>query len=161
MIKARHLSVFVFAAAALLASPLRAEEGDLPQLNPAHFPEQLFWLAVSFGLLYFMMSVFALPAVKKTQDRRADTIKSELATAEKANETVKALMAEYEKALSDARAEAQAIIGEVSTQAAKEAAARQAEQDQKIAQRLAEAEAKITAARDAAVNEAKASASNL
>ncbi|XKH35022.1 hypothetical protein ACIU1J_01600 [Azospirillum doebereinerae] len=30
--------------------------GGLPQLNPANFPTQIFWLALTFGVLYYLLS---------------------------------------------------------------------------------------------------------
>jgi F-type H+-transporting ATPase subunit b len=154
------------AAAALYTLPAFAEEAEpasegLPQLNPAHFPEQLFWLAVTFGLLYLCMHFVALPGVKKTQDGRAATIAADLAAAQKANEETKAVVAQYEKALADARAQAQASVNEMATQAAKENAAKQAAQSKQLADRLAETEAKIAAARDAAIRDVKATATSL
>ena len=100
----------------------------LPQLDTALFPEQLFWLAVSFAILYVLMAYVALPAVRRTQDNRADTIAADLKAAEQANEQAKAMMAKYEKALADARAEAQGTIAQIAAEAAKESAARQAQQ---------------------------------
>ncbi|MGE3623381.1 MAG: F0F1 ATP synthase subunit B' [Bdellovibrionales bacterium] len=157
------------AMAAFYAAPLRAADAhggeaggkSLPQLDPAHFPEQIFWLAVTFALLYVLMRYVALPGVQKTQDKRAETIASELAAAEAANTAAKDLMAQYEKALADARTLAQASVSETSLKAAQEAAARHAEQQKVLAARLAEAEAKIHAARDEAVRDIKSTASSL
>jgi F-type H+-transporting ATPase subunit b len=158
---------FVFAAAALYALPVMAEQAaepaseGLPQLNPAHFPEQLFWLAVSFALLFLCMQFIALPGVKRTQDKRANVLKADLDAAQAANEAAKATMVQYEKALADARFQAQNTINEIAVQAAKESAARQAEQQKELAKHLADAEAKIAAARDAAIKDVKASAADL
>ena len=133
----------------------------LPQLDTALFPEQLFWLAISFGVLYALMALVALPAVRRTQDGRAEAIAADLKAAEQANEQAKSMMARYEKALADARAEAQGTIAEIAAQAAKESAAKQAAQQQELAGRLNEAEAKIAAARDAAIRDVKAGAAEL
>ena len=154
----------VGALAAFLAwaeeSAEAAQEG-LPQLNPAHFPEQLFWLAVTFALLYVCMRYIALPNVQRTQDTRAQKIAGDLAAAQASNEDAKNMMVKYEKALADARAQARATVGEIAAKAAQESAAKQAAQRQQLAKRLAEAEAKIAEARDAAVKDIKGTASSL
>jgi len=166
MISRRHLSAILATGAVFRALPALAAEapdqgGGLPQFDTALFPEQLFWLAISFALLYGLMAYIALPTVRRTQDKRSDVISAELAAAQKANDEAKAMMAQYEKALIDARAEAQATVNEISTQAAKEAAARQTVQQQTLAKRLSEAGAQIATARDSAVKEVRATALGL
>jgi F-type H+-transporting ATPase subunit b len=158
-------AVLPAAGAALYALPLMAaesgEKSGLPQLDTTLFPEQLFWLAISFAILYVMMAYVALPGVKRTQGTRRQTIAAELAAASAANEAAKAMIAQYEKALADARASAQATVGEITAQAAKESTSKQAKQQQDLHQRLHEAEAKIIAARNAALKEVNAAATEL
>lgn len=163
MTKAR-LRIFLLAlAGALWTFPLHAEDqgGQLPQFKTELYPEQWFWLVVSFGILYVLMAYVAMPAVKRTQDNRTKTIEDDLAAAQAANDAAKAMMANYEKALTDARAKAQATVSEIAAKAAKESAAKQAVQQQDLNKRLNEAEAKIAAARDAAIRDVKASAADL
>ncbi len=163
MIRSRALlpSVIATVSAVLAAGPARAETDGLPQFDSSLFPSQLLWLALCFGFLYAMMSLVALPTVKRTQDKRAETIAAELATAQAANEAAKATMAQYEKALADARAQAQATVAEISSKAAKESAAQQAAQQQQLTKRLNEATAKIGAMRDTAVQDVKKTSGDL
>jgi F-type H+-transporting ATPase subunit b len=133
----------------------------LPQLDTALFPAQLFWLAVSFALLYALMAFVALPSVRRTQDKRAAVISDDLAAAAKANEEAKALMAAYEKALRDARMKAQAIINESAVHAAREAAKKHASKQEELGHRLAAAEAAIAAARDAALKDIRGNVTEL
>lgn len=133
----------------------------LPQLDAALYPEQIFWLAVSFAVLYCLMAYVALPAVRRTQDKRAETIASELAAAARANEEAKATIAHYEKALAEARAKAQANVNQIAAQAAKDAADKQAAQQRELAKHLAGAEGKITSARDAAIRDVESTAGEL
>ena len=37
----------------------------MPQLDPTHFPSQLFWLCVIFGLLYVCIHLWIVPRIKK------------------------------------------------------------------------------------------------
>lgn len=133
----------------------------LPQLDATLFPEQLVWLALSFALLYVLMAFVALPAVRRTQDKRGSTIAADLAAAQSANESARNMMAQYEKALADARNEAQATLAQISATAAKDSAQKQAEQQKQLSQKLAEAEARIATARDAAVRDVQAQAADL
>jgi F-type H+-transporting ATPase subunit b len=164
MSKARLYQFLPAITGALWSLPLHAEEqggGQLPQFKTEFYPEQWFWLAVSFGILYVLMAFVALPAVRRTQDNRSKTISGDLAAAQAANDAAKSMMTEYEKVLADARAKAQATVSEIAAQAAKVSAAQQAAQQQDLAKRLAEAETKIAAARDAAIRDVKASAADL
>ncbi len=154
----------VGAVAFFHALPLMAEEaegGGLPQLDPAFFPGQLFWLAVTFGLLYVLMAYVALPGVRRALDKRQAVIEADLAAAAAANGDAKNILSSYEKALADARAKAHVLLNDVKEQASKELAQQQAAQHQQLSQKLHEAETKIAAARTAAMREVDATASGL
>lgn len=105
------LTTLVVAAAEVAHEAAAAGEKKqgLPQLNANDFAPQLFWLAITFALLYVIMSRVALPRIGSVLEERKDKIQRDLATAERLKgETEKALEA-YEKALADARANAAAI----------------------------------------------------
>lgn len=53
------ISSFVFAAHAASA----AEEGGIPQMDQTWYPNQLLWLAVSFCLLFLIVSRFIAPRI--------------------------------------------------------------------------------------------------
>jgi F-type H+-transporting ATPase subunit b len=148
-------------AAVMAATPAYAADEGLPQFNTALYPEQLFWLAVSFAVLYLLMKCVALPSVEQTQDKRKQVIDDALNAARTANEQAKAMGHEADKALSDARAKAQATISGIKTEAARLASDQQATQAKQLHARLKEAEGKIFAARDAAVKEIEGTASGL
>lgn len=158
----RDMRVFVVAAfVALISLPARAEEGGLPQLDTTLFPEQLFWLAVTFTILYVLMSKIALPRIARTQANRKDTITGELEAARKANETAKATMTAVEKSLNGARAKAQADVNEMLADVAAKTAASHATQEKEQQSRLQKAEAEIAVTREAALNSIRASAADL
>ena len=46
----------------------------MPQLDPASFPSQLFWLAVCFGTMLLVLSVFVLPRITRTLTTRQGRI---------------------------------------------------------------------------------------
>ena len=162
----KTVSYLAGVAAALLTLPACAADAELrptglPQLDTSKFPEQLFWLAISFVTLYVLMTFIALPGVRRTQETRKGIIAGELAAATAANEQAKAMAAQVEKALADARAKAQATVSEIKAQAAKEAAEQQSVQQKELSRRLHEAETKIKASRDAAIRDAQKSAADL
>ena len=80
-----------------------------PPLDPDTFAPQLVWLALTFGLLYLILKRVALPRVGEVIEERADRVKRDLAQAEKLKTDTAAALADYEQALAEARAKANAI----------------------------------------------------
>jgi F-type H+-transporting ATPase subunit b len=114
-----------------------------PPLDVGTFAPQLVWLALTFALLYVLLKRAVLPRVGEVIEERSDRVKRDLAQAETLKaETAKAL-ANYERALSDARAQAGAIVKTMRDKLADEAGKERAKVDAQIAAKLAEAETRI------------------
>jgi len=97
----------------------------MPQLHFQDFPPQLVWLAITFVVLYLLMSKVALPKIGRVIDARAERITADLDRATKLKDEAAGILAAYEKALADARAQAQATIKAVSERTQKDAEARE------------------------------------
>ncbi|RKQ70322.1 F0F1 ATP synthase subunit B family protein [Oceanibaculum indicum] len=136
------------------ASALAAEGGGagLPQLDPSTFATQIFWLAVTFIVLYLLMSRVALPRVRDVLEERERRITDDLEKAQRLKEEAETVLAEYEKALADARASAQALFAEAAEKANAEAAKRQQDMSQKLAKQLEKAESRVQAAKTEALD---------
>lgn len=154
------VGVLVLAATVAGTVPAFADEG-LPQLDASLFPEQLFWLAVSFGTLYLLMHFVALPGVQKVQDKRKGILDTELSAARTANDQARNMGHEADRALTTARSKANATIAEIKAQASKTATEQQAAQAKQLNQKMRDAEANISAAREKALKEIEATASDL
>lgn len=138
---------------ALAATPgLSGEKAAFPPFDARTFAGQLFWLAITFGALYWLMSRVALPRVGAILEERAATIARDLDGAAqmqaKAEETAQA----YEKALAEARGNAQSIA-----QAAREAGARASDERRKtveaeLSAKLEQAEQTIAASKTQAMS---------
>lgn len=77
--------------------------GNFPPFDTTTFASQLFWLAIVFGALYFLMSTVIVPRIGGILEDRATRIASDLAAAEKAKNEADAAGIAFEKSLSDAR----------------------------------------------------------
>ena len=47
-----------------------AESGGMPQLNPEFWISQIFWLIISFGILFIVLSKFILPKIRNNIELR-------------------------------------------------------------------------------------------
>jgi F-type H+-transporting ATPase subunit b len=122
-----------------------------PPFQRENFASQLVWLAISFVLLYVLMSKVALPRVGGILAARQKRIDDDLAAANDFKAKSEAAHAAYEKSLADARARAQAIAAETHSKQAAEAEATNKRLEAESHQRLAAAEQSIAATRTAAM----------
>jgi F-type H+-transporting ATPase subunit b len=126
-------------------------KGAFPPFNPETFASQLFWLVVTFVLLYAIVAKVALPRVGAIIAYRQKRIADDFAEAEQSKVQSDAAIAAYEKALADARARAQAIANETREQQAAQAAATRKKLEGELNIKLAEAEKTIAATKQTAM----------
>jgi F-type H+-transporting ATPase subunit b len=119
----------------------------MPQLEFADFLPQLFWLAVSFILLYVLMSRFALPKVATVLVERDRQIEEDLARAERLKREADETLRAYDAALTEARAEAQTLHRQVSAEISALAGSREQVFAAEIGARTRAAEERIDAAK--------------
>jgi F-type H+-transporting ATPase subunit b len=133
----------------------------MPQLDITTFIPQLFWLAVTFFVLYLLMKFLALPRVAAALAARRRRIDEDLAGAAALKSQAEAAFAAYEKSLATARAQAQALIRESGERLAAEAAQRHRELAQKLVLEAAAAEREIAAAKERSLAEIESLAPEL
>ena len=143
MLASLTLQVAAAAETAHEVAQAAEKKGGLPQLNQHDFAPQLFWLAVTFAALYFLMSKVALPRVGEVIEERRDRINRDLAAAERLKGDTEKALAAYEKALADARANAGGIAKETRLRLSGEVDKEKAKVDGQIAGKIAEAEGRI------------------
>ncbi|MCQ0969618.1 F0F1 ATP synthase subunit B' [Paracoccus sp. TK19116] len=127
----------------------------MPQLNFDTFPNQIFWLLVTLGVLYWVLSRIALPRIAAVLSDRQGAITGDLMAAEEFKQRAKEAEAAYDKALADARSEAQKIVAANKAEIQKELDAAIAHADAEIAARAAESEKRIAEIRDSAQTDAE------
>jgi F-type H+-transporting ATPase subunit b len=108
------LAVLAMSVGGALASGGGGHSAGLPQLNPETFPTQLFWLALSFVTLYFLMFGVALPRIQETLDARDSRIAWDITKADELKNESNQIMAALEQQLAEARVHAQEIIAHTS-----------------------------------------------
>ena len=123
----------------------------MPQLDLTTFSSQIFWLIVCFAALYVLMAKLAVPKIERIVEERRHRVEGDLEKAAQMKAEAEAVIAAYEKALADARHQAQLTMKETSDRLGAIAAERQREANAVIAEKTATAERSIAAAKAAAM----------
>ena len=120
-----------------------AEHKEFPPFDSSTFPSQLLWLAITFGLLYYLMAKVAIPRIAGILEDRRDRIAGDLDTAERLKSESQAALTGYEKALAGARNRASTIADTARNEAKAAADARRAAIEADLNRKLAAAETRI------------------
>lgn len=120
-----------------------ASGAGLPQMDASTFPSQIFWLIVTFGFLYLVMSSIVLPRLGGTLEERRDRIADDLDQAADFKHQAEDAEKSYNQALAEATAKARAIAADTREKLNAEIAEIAAEAEHKSAASLAAAEERI------------------
>ena len=146
---------------AAVNTPATAEAGahsaehaaTFPPFDASLFTSQLIWFAITFSVLYYVVSRVILPKVGAVLEKRAATIKSDLDGAAQKSVAADAARADMEKATAKARAEARAMIDAARADVTAKLTAEQEAAEKRLAERIGSAEAKVAAARETALKD--------
>jgi F-type H+-transporting ATPase subunit b len=114
-----------------------------PPFDPATFPSQLLWLAITFGALYLLMSKLALPRIGGILENRKTLIDTDLAAADADRQKTDAAIAAYEKALAEAKAKAQGIANQTREAIQADLSAKRSAAEADLTAKVSAAEARI------------------
>ncbi|HCS22155.1 MAG TPA: hypothetical protein PLW48_04890 [Alphaproteobacteria bacterium] len=141
----------VDAAAAAAAHDGEHKKSGLPQLDPSTYPSQIFWLLVSFVLLYTLMSRVALPRVTEVLDMRQTQRDNNLNRAEHLQEDAAKIRQTLDASMAAAQAEAQATLSAREQENAKKMNAENARFMEHARNRITSAEQNISKAKEEAL----------
>jgi F-type H+-transporting ATPase subunit b len=133
----------------------------MPQLDFSTWTPQLFWLAITFLALFLLMKGVALPQVGAALDARRHRLDEDIARAAQLKSDAEAVIAAYEAALAQARAQAQVTIRETTERLEAAAAERHRALTTALGARIAAAEGDIVAAKERALTEIHAVAADV
>ncbi len=119
------------------------EHKSFPPFDATHFASQLFWLAVTFLVFFWLITKVVVPRISGILANRQGRISADIAEAERAKESTEKAAAAYEKQLADARAGAFRIAEEARGKAKAEADVTRAKIEADLNQKLAAAESRI------------------
>ena len=97
-----------------------AESGGMPQLNPEFWISQIFWLTLTFGTLYIVLSKLILPKISANLELRKSQIQENIEAAEKQREDSVSKIKEYDEIILKSKLEAKNIFKETREKALKD-----------------------------------------
>ena len=87
-----------------------AESGGMPQLNPEFWISQIFWLVLTFGILYVVLSKLILPKISANLELRKSQIQENIEAAEKQRESSETKLKEYDDIIQESKLKAKNIF---------------------------------------------------
>jgi len=120
-----------------------AESGGMPQLNPEFWISQIFWLTLTFGILYIVLSKLILPKISDNLESRKSQILENIEAAEKQRQNSEEKLKEYEEIVSKSKMEAKNIFSQVREKALKDISAKKDVLDKQIDDEIGKAEQEI------------------
>ncbi len=120
-----------------------AESGGMPQLNPEFWISQIFWLTLTFGILYIVLSKLILPKISANLELRKSQIQENIEAAEKHREDSESKLKEYDDIVTKGKLEAKNIYKEVREKALKDINLKKENLDKQIDEEIKKAEEEI------------------
>ncbi|MBO0904276.1 F0F1 ATP synthase subunit B [Jiella sonneratiae] len=131
----------------------RAHEPGFPPFNPEFYPSQLLWLAITFGVFYWLLKTVIMPRIGGILENRRDRIALDLEAAERMRSDADEAKAAYEQELAEARSRAHSIAHEAKESAREDAEAERKRLDGELDEKLDAAQARIAEVKRSALSE--------
>lgn len=122
-----------------------------PPFDASTFGSQILWFAITFAVLYVLMSRVAIPQIGSILDKRKARIEGDLREAERLRGETDKAVAAYEQALADARKNAHGIAEETRTSIKADLDGKRKVVEDDLGKKVAEAEARIAANKNEAL----------
>ena len=120
-----------------------SENGGMPQLNPEFWVSQVFWLTLTFGTLYVVLSKLILPKISANLETRKSQILENIEAAEKQREESEQKIKEYNKIVQDSKIEAKNYFHQVREKVLKDINLKKENLDKELNEEIRKAELEI------------------
>ena len=134
---------FVFFNFFFIKEVFAAESGGMPQLNPEFWISQIFWLTLTFGILYIVLSELILPKISANLELRKSQIQENIEAAEKQRESSEAKLKEYDEIIQKSKLEAKNIFKDAREKVLKDINSKKEILDKQIDEEITNAEKEI------------------
>jgi F-type H+-transporting ATPase subunit b len=120
-----------------------AESGGMPQLNPEFWISQIFWLTITFGILYVVLSKLILPKISANLELRKSQISDNIEAADRQREESESKLKEYDEVIAKSKNEAKNIFNQAREKALKDINAKRIVLEKQIDEEVKKAEEEI------------------
>ena len=120
-----------------------AESGGMPQLNPEFWISQIFWLTLTFGVLYVILSKLILPKISANLELRKSQIQENIGAAENQRQSAESKLREYDEIVLKSKLEAKNIFKDVRERALKDINTKKEALDNQINEEIVKVEQEI------------------
>jgi len=127
-----------------------AESGGMPQLNPEFWVSQIFWLILTFGIMYVVLSKLILPKISNNLESRKSQILENIEAAEKQRKDSEIKIKEYDEVILKSKIEASSIFNQAREKAIKDISSKKEILDKQIDEEIDGAEKEIQTLRNSA-----------
>ena len=127
-----------------------AESGGMPQLNPEFWISQIFWLTLTFGILYIVLSKLILPKISANLELRKSQIQENIEAAEKQRNSSETKLKEYDDFVLKSKLEAKNIFNDAREKVLKDINSKKENLNKQIDEEIKKAEQEISELKRAA-----------
>ena len=120
-----------------------AETGGMPQLNPEFWISQIFWLTLTFGILYLVLSKIILPKISANLELRKSQIQENIEAADKQRLNSEAKLKEYDEIILKSKLKAANIFKDARDKAIKNINSKKDDLEKQINEEIQKAEEEI------------------
>jgi F-type H+-transporting ATPase subunit b len=120
-----------------------AESSGMPQLNPEFWISQMFWLTLTFGILYVVLSKLILPKISANLELRKSQIQENIEAAEKQRKNSESKLKEYDDIIFKSKLEAKNIFKDAREKALKSINSKRETLEKQIDEEIKKAEHEI------------------
>ena len=136
----------------LLKNAQSAESEGMPQLNPEFWISQIFWLILTFGILYIVLSKLILPKISDNLETRKSQILENIEAAEKQRGESENKIKEFDKIILDSNNKAKNYYNDVRKKVLEDINKKREALENEISEEIRIAENEISELKSAAPN---------
>jgi len=133
----------IFLSFLFLMEAFAAESSGMPQLNPEFWVSQIFWLTITFGILYIGLSKLILPRVSANLETRKSQILENIESAEKKRKDSEEKIKEYDNIINNSKIEAKNYFNQTREKILKDISLKKESLDKEINEEIKKAETEI------------------